>query len=183
MEVFGIQLPASLITLQLLAVFVSVCFIQSLRGLGSYVVLLGITNKLLEFLPVGAEFVVAKYDASHLWANVLKRRQIGYVSPLYHIVASALFSLAGLLLLFLHWIIVGAAFWTALAAAFQAGADSFAFFISLAASISFIASIILFLLGFVIPVPYPASKEMQEAWGVQRGTETIESSLAPHPPE
>jgi len=163
-RLFGIDVPANLITLQLIAVFVSGSFVQALRGLGSYVVLNGMIAKLLELIPQGAEFVVARYDASHLWMNLLKRREIGYQSPLYHTVANGLFSLSGLLLLLIHFSIVGAALWKALDAAWAGGAASFAFFISLTASLSFVAATLLFFLGFLIPVPYRASKQMKEFW-------------------
>lgn len=164
-ELLGVIVPASLISLQLLAVFVAGSFGLMLRMMGSWLVVRGMIDKLLEVLPAGQEFFVARYDASHLFINTIKPRRVGYESPLPHTVIVLLSGASGLFLFFLQVAIAGAALWKALSSAWDTtGPFSFLFFISLAAAASAATMLLAFLFAFLVPLPYRASQAMKDYW-------------------
>ena len=167
-SLFGFEWPAALVTMQLTAVFAASCFGLAFAALGSLTILRSMLDHLLSAVPHGAEFVMAKFDASHLWANILRRRTIGYQTPWPLIAANAFFVMTGLLLLLLHIIIVGAALWTAFWSAWSINSSvSFPVLLSGISLLSFGATIVIFALGVFIPVPFKASKDMKEYWRKQ----------------
>lgn len=160
-SVLGFEGPTSLISLQLLAALVAGLFSRYMQSLASLMLLSGMIEKLLgSIIPQGPEFVAARYDSTYLWANLLRRRHLGYQSPTGHVIINASSVIVGLLWLLLHIIVVATAMWVAVVSGYKtAGPQSFSFFVAMLASLMTGATLLVFIFGIVIPLPYPMSKE------------------------
>lgn len=161
---FGFEGPTNLISLQLLAALVAGLFSRYIQSLASLLILSNMIERLLgPIIPQGPEFVAARYDATYLWSNLLRRRHLGYQSPTGHLFINGTSSVVGLLWFVVHIVVVGAAMWVAVEAGYASGgAWSFSFVIGLLAALMTAASLLVFLFGVIIPLPYPMSKEWAE---------------------
>lgn len=160
----GTEIPMKIVTVPLLAALSAAIFQRYMQSLMSLTLLNYMIDKLLsEALRDGVEFVAARYEASMLWSNFFHRRRIGYQSPRPHVILTSAVGIAGILLILLHIVINCTAMSISIGVTYStSGVWSFGFTISILSTVVTALTVLQFLFGYLIPLPYKMSPEMAE---------------------
>lgn len=160
----GIEGPSTLVSLQILGVGVAGVFARYWQLIISLTLLSQMIDKILAPLVGNAhvDFVVARHDSSYLWTNLMRNRDVGYQSPLAHKLTAVTIPIFGLLLMSLQSSVVLGALWYSMSSAAQATPLSIPVLALAVASFSVaLLSVFLFLMGFLIPLPFRMSADMK----------------------
>lgn len=162
-SIFGVEAPSRLISLQLLGIGVAGIFTRFWQSLISLTLISQMLERVLAPLVgnVHVDFVVSRYDASPLWTNLMRRRDIGYQSPIIHKIVALTIPVSGLSLLIIHASIVIYALFVSLKLAFLSSNPNL--ILMILASFAFgmsVLSIFHFIMGFMVPLPFRMSPEM-----------------------
>jgi hypothetical protein len=82
-DLFGLRMPLSVLSKQALAVFLAGAFAYYAAALISFGLLYGLVAAILtRAAPEGWQYLLARYDADHLWTNLLFPKKLGYPSAI-----------------------------------------------------------------------------------------------------
>lgn len=178
----GIEGPGKLISLQILGVGVAGVFSRYWQIIISLTILSQMIDRILSPLVGNAhvDFVVARHNSAFLWTNLVRKRDVGYQSPIAHKVTALTIPIFGLLVMLLHSTVVLAALWFSAASVLQAATPSL--LVIALAVVSFglaVLSIFLFLVGFLTPLPFRMSNEMKEFLASEKEAKSKAETRAP----
>jgi hypothetical protein len=158
-SIFGFEGPSKMVSIPLLAALVAGIFSRYVQLLCSLSLITMMIEKLVgRYFRDGAEFVVASYDATYLWMNLLRKRTVGYQSPAMHSIVAALIPIAGLAFLFVHTVVVFAAMTVAIRKTYEE--FSFGFFIAAMAMTMTVVATIIMVVAILVPAPYRRPDEV-----------------------
>ena len=159
------------VPLQILALVVAGSFMRYWQALISLTMLNRMLTSIINEM-VGetyVEFVLARYDASALWVNLLRPRTIGYESDWSHKGYSLLLPILGLFLITIHAAFVHYALFGIVSDSIaQLGALSILSGLAALGALGAAVFTLIFILGFFFPFPYRQSQGMKEFLAQER---------------